>query len=241
MNDVGDKFQQTTKYDPQNMPRHTFTSGGPPPLYKEYPHKPKVDLGPFEPREAMPLQQALKGRRSIRNFQQEPITRDQLSYLLWASTGIQRVEAGYEFRTAPSAGALYPIETYLLVNNISGLEMGLYHYSIRTHQLEQLEQADLRRQIAAAALGQRMCSAAAVVFVWSAIFQRCKYKYGQRAYRYVYLDAGHIAQNLALAAVSLNLGSCQIGAFYDDPVNELLDLNGTDESAMYLSAVGIPS
>jgi nitroreductase len=159
MNDVGDKFQQTTKYDPQNMPRHTFTSGGPPPLYKEYPHKPKVDLGPFEPREAMPLQQALKGRRSIRNFQQEPITRDQLSYLLWASTGIQRVEAGYEFRTAPSAGALYPIETYLLVNNISGLEMGLYHYSIRTHQLEQLEQADLRRQIAAAALGQRMCSA----------------------------------------------------------------------------------
>ncbi|MHC4624134.1 MAG: SagB/ThcOx family dehydrogenase [Planctomycetota bacterium] len=241
MNDAGDKFQQTTKYDPQNMRRHTFASGGPPPLYKEYPHKPKVDLVPFEPREAMPLQQALKSRMSIRDFRQEPISKDQLSYLLWASTGVQRIEAGYEFRTAPSAGALYPIETYLLVNNVSGLEMGLYHYLIRTHQLEQLEQADLRRQIAAAALGQRMCAAAPAVFIWSAIFERCKYKYGQRAYRYVYLDAGHIAQNLALAAVSLNLGSCQIGAFYDDLVNEILDIDGVDESALYMSVLGIPA
>ncbi|MHC4618248.1 MAG: SagB/ThcOx family dehydrogenase [Planctomycetota bacterium] len=241
MNDAGDKFQQTTKYDPQNMRRHAFASGGPPPLYKQYRGRPNIALAPYEPGQAMPLHQTLKRRRSIRDFRQEPITRDQLSYLLWASTGIQRVEAGYEFRTAPSAGALYPIETYLVINNVRQVEMGLYHYAVKPHQLEQLKQGDFRRQTAAAALGQPMCATASVVFVWSAIFQRCKYKYGQRAYRYIYLDAGHIAGNLALAAVSVNLGSCQVGAFYDDPVNELLDIDGTNESTIYMSVVGVPA
>jgi SagB-type dehydrogenase family enzyme len=189
----------------------------------------------------MSLGETLKQRKSIRDFQAKPLGKDRLSYLLWASTGIQRIEDGYEFRTAPSAGALYPIETYLVVNNVSKLEAGVYHYSIRTHQLEQLEQKDLRRQITAAALGQRMCAKAAVVFVWSAVFDRCKWKYGQRAYRYIYLDAGHIAENLALAAVSLNLGSCEIGALYDDQVNAILGIDGIEESVICMAVVGPPA
>ncbi|MHC4657839.1 MAG: SagB/ThcOx family dehydrogenase [Planctomycetota bacterium] len=241
MSDIGDRFQQQTKYDPRSMPRHTPDWGSQPPLYKEYPRKPKIELPTFEPGEPVSLDQALRTRKSIRNFKQKPIGKDQLSYLLWASTGIQRIEVGYEFRTAPSAGALYPIETYVIVNNVKGVEMGLHHYSIRSHQLEQLEHGNFSTAIAEAALGQRMCAAAAAVFVWSALFERCKFKYGQRAYRYIYLDAGHIAENLALTAVSLNLGSCEIGALYDDQVNAILDIDGVGESVICMAVVGHPA
>jgi SagB-type dehydrogenase family enzyme len=241
MNGVGDRFQQQTKYDPARMGVHTRDSGIVVPLYKQYPDQPKLELPAFEPLEQMSLNLALKTRRSIRRFRRQPITTDEISYLLWASTGIQRTEAGYEFRTAPSAGALYPIDTYLIANNVDTLEMGLYHYAVRAHQLEQLDKGDLRPAIAAAALGQTMCGTAAAVFVWSAVFARCKAKYGQRAYRYVYLDAGHIAENLALAAVSLDLGSCEIGAFYDDQVNVILDIDGVNESVICMAVLGHPA
>ncbi|MFB0524315.1 MAG: SagB/ThcOx family dehydrogenase [Phycisphaerae bacterium] len=240
MRGIGDRFQQETKYEPGRMSGHRLLWQTRPALYKEYPEAQKIELLSFEPSQAMSLNQTLKQRKSVRDFQAEPISKGQLSYLLWASTGIQRVEDGYEFRTAPSAGALYPIDTYVVVNKIRGLEVGVYHYSIQTHQLEQLEQGDLRQRIAAAALGQGMCATAAVVFIWTAVFERCKWKYGQRAYRYIYLDAGHIAENLALAAVSLNLGSCEIGALYDDQVNTILGVDGTEESVICMAAVGSP-
>jgi SagB-type dehydrogenase family enzyme len=238
MSGIGDGFQQETKYEPGRMPGHRLILEAKPALYKEYSQVQKTELPSFEPSRAMSLDQALKQRRSIRDFQARPISKEQLSYLLWASTGIQRVENGYEFRTAPSAGALYPVETYVVVNNVKGLEAGIYHYSIRAHQLEKLGQGDLRQHITAAALGQGMCATAAVVFVWSAIFDRCKWKYGQRAYRYIYLDAGHIAENLALAAVSLNLGSCEIGALYDDQINAILGVDGVEESVICMAVVG---
>ena len=85
-----------------------------------------------------------------------------------------------------------------------------------------------------------MCVTASVVFVWSAVFERCKWKYGQRAYRYIYLDAGHIAENLALAAVSLNLATCEIGALYDDQVNAIIGIDGTEESTICMAAAGVP-
>jgi SagB-type dehydrogenase family enzyme len=241
MDDIGDKFQQQTKYDPRNMPRYTLDRGSQPALYKGYPARPKIGLAAFGPSGPMSVDQALRTRKSVRNFQQEPISEEHLSYLLWASNGIQRVEAGYEFRTAPSAGALYPIETYVIANNVKEVEMGLYHYFVKDHQLEQLKQGDLRHAIAAAALDQSMCAEAAAVFVWSAVFQRCKWKYGQRAYRYIYLDAGHIAENLALAAVSLDLGSCEIGALYDDQVNAILDIGGVSESVICMAVLGHPA
>jgi SagB-type dehydrogenase family enzyme len=241
MNDAGDRFQRETKYEPGKMPGHKLDWGTKPDLYKEYPQAGKIELPAFEPAREMGLDKTLRQRKSIRDFQAGPISMGQLAYLLWASTGIQRVEDGYEFRTAPSAGALYPIETYVIVNNVKSLEPGAYHYAIRSHQLEQLEQRDLRRQIAAAALGQGMCATAAAVFIWSAVFERCKWKYGQRAYRYIYLDAGHIAENLALAAVSLNLGTCEIGALYDDHVNAIIGINGIEESTICMAAVGVPA
>lgn len=241
MSDIGDRFQQETKYDPGRMPGHALDWQAKPELYKEYPETAKVELPPFQLAQAMSLDQTLKQRKSVRDFQDNPISKGQLGYLLWATTGIQRVEGEYEFRTAPSAGALYPIETYLVVNNAKGVEAGVYHYSIRSHQLEQLRLGDFRRQITAAALGQEMCATASVVFVWSAVFERCKWKYGQRAYRYVYLDAGHIAENLALAATSLNRGSCEIGALYDDQANAIVGIDGLEESVICMAVVGAPA
>jgi len=241
MNDIGDRFQRETKYDPARMPAHRLDWQTKPKVYKEYPEATKIELPRFEPTQAMSLDQALKQRKSIRDFQDKLISKGQLAYLLWASTGIQRIEGGYEFRTAPSAGALYPIETYLAVNNVKGLEPGIYHYCIRPHQLEQLRRGGFGREVSAAALGQSMCATACVVFIWSAVFERCKWKYGQRAYRYIYLDAGHIAENLALATASLNRGSCEIGALYDDQVNTIIEIDGIDESVICMAAVGVLS
>lgn len=240
MSGIGDRFQQETKYQPGKIPVHRLAWEARPPLYKGYPEAPKVELPPFEPSQTMSLDRTLKQRKSIRDFQDKSISLGQLSYLLWASSGIQRIEDGYEFRTTPSAGALYPIETYVVVNKVKTLEPGVYHYGIQAHQLELLVQRDFRRQIAAAALGQEMCAAAAVVFVWSAVFERCKWKYGQRAYRYIYLDAGHIAENLALAAVSINLGTCEIGALFDDHVNAIVGIDGIEESVICMAAAGVP-
>jgi len=240
MDGTGDRFQWETKYEQGKMPGHKLDWEAKPDLYKEYPQAQKIELPSFEPARAMSLDKTLRQRKSIRDFQARPLSKGQLAYLLWASTGIQRVEDGYEFRTAPSAGALYPIETYVVVNNVKSLEPGVYHYQIRSHQLELLEQRDLRGQIAAAALGQGMCATAAAVFIWAAVFERCKWKYGQRAYRYIYLDAGHIAENLALAAVSLNLGTCEIGALYDDQVNTFIGIDGTEESTICMAAAGVP-
>lgn len=189
---------------------------------------------------AFRFEEVVRTRRSIRDFSQTPLGLEQVSFLLWVSSGIQRVEEGFAFRTAPSAGALYPIETYLVVNNVKDLDTGVYHYDIQQHGLEELKKGDFRVPIAQAALDQMMCAHAAVVFVWTGMFNRSKCKYGQRAYRYIYLDAGHIAENLALGAVSLGLGSCQVAALYDDEVNSIIDVDGMQESVLYLSVVGVP-
>ncbi|UCD52740.1 MAG: SagB/ThcOx family dehydrogenase [Phycisphaerales bacterium] len=241
MNNVGDQFQHETKYFPEKMTGGGLDWSSKPELYKTYPDSERIALPAFEPSRSMTLDKVLKQRRSVREFKAQALSLGQLSYLLWASTGIERTEGGYEFRTAPSAGALYPIETYIVANDVRKLESGLYHYAIQNHELEQLKAADLRQPIAMAALGQAMCVTAPLVFVWTAIIERSKWKYRQRAYRYIYLDAGHIAENLALAAVSLELGTCQIGALFDDEVNKILDIDGTEETTIYMSVVGSPA
>ncbi|MHC4293426.1 MAG: SagB/ThcOx family dehydrogenase [Planctomycetota bacterium] len=241
MTDSGDKFQKNTKYDPVSIRSHFIDWTNQPPLYKEYRNSEKTKLPTPKIEQKMSLDETLKKRRSVRHFSSKPLSLQEVSYLLWASTGTQRIEAGYEFRTAPSAGALYPIETYIISNNVTDLQNGLYHYDIKNHQLEKLKLEELSERLVTAALGQHFCKTAPVVFLWTAIFQRSKFKYHQRAYRYIYLDAGHIAENLALASVSLGLGSCQIGAFLDDPVNEILEIDGVAESILYLSTVGTPA
>jgi SagB-type dehydrogenase family enzyme len=241
MTGIGERFQQETKYRPDTSQRAAARWTARPEPYKTYPDSVKVVLPSLEPDGHKTLDEVLNERKSVRRFRPEPIALAHLSYLIWASTGIQRTEQGYEFRTAPSAGALYPIETYIVANQVTGLEPGVYHYGIRNHELERIQTGDMRPRIVAAALGQEMCGQAPAVFVWTAIFARTQWKYAQRAYRYIYLDAGHVAENLALAAVSLDLGSCPIGALFDDEVNKLLEVDGAEESVVYMSVVGIPA
>ena len=237
---IGDDFQRLTRYRRDGIPGRRGGRPAKPPLYKTYPDSPRVELPTPSPGTAPGLGEVLKRRRSVRNFSPKAATLEELSFLLWASTGISRTEVDFEFRTAPSAGALYPIETYLVANSVEGLRAGVYHYAVRSHELESLRLGDCGEEIALAAMGQSMCAGAAAVFVWTAIFARTTWKYDQRGYRYVYLDAGHVAAHLSLAAASAGLGSCQIGALFDEEVNRVIGVDGADESVVYMSAVGRP-
>ena len=214
MERIGDIFQEGTKYIREQMSGHLIDLSSKPDLYKEYQANEKIALPAFKLPEKLAVVDAIQTRKSVREYAAKPVDKKAVSYLLWSCSGIVRQELGYQFRAAPSAGALYPIETYLVVNNVEELQEGIYHYGIRRHELELLKKGSFGSEVCKAALDQTMCAEAAVVFIWSAIFDRSKFKYGQRAYRYIYLDAGHIAENLALAAVSIGLGSCQIGALY---------------------------
>ncbi len=237
---TGDFFQKDTQYIRGKLGGGPLLWHSKPEAYKVYPDAPKYKLDAVQIKGGMPLWEAINRRRSIRNFKSKPMARNDLSQLLWSTQGITHEAVGFEFRAAPSAGALYPVETYLAAHNIEEIEPGIYHYGVRNHELEQLEKGDFRESVARAALDQDMAFSANVVFIWTAVFQRSKWKYNQRAYRYVYLDAGHIAQNLALAAVSLNFGTCQIGALYDEEVNALLGIDGEEESVVYMTVVGQP-
>jgi SagB-type dehydrogenase family enzyme len=237
---VGDDFQNQTKYTRLSLRGGSLNWASKPQTYKKYPEARAVKLPKNFPKQTLSFEEILKQRRSIRTYQDQPVTLDELAFLLWASTGVQRVEHGMEFRTSPSAGALYPIETYLCVNNVEGLAQGIYHYNIQDHTLELLKEGFYGQELATAALGQLMVAESPVVFVWTGIFARSTWKYKQRAYRYVYLDAGIVGENLALTATGLGFGSCQIGAFFDDEANAILGVDGTAESVLYLSVAGHP-
>lgn len=257
----GREFQQATSYSRDSMEDHELDWRSKPPIYKFYAHAPVIGLpDPAPALDEYPgpdMYTCVSRRRSVRSFGATPISLLELSRLLWASGGITTsyiTPHGQDFyRASPTAGALYPIETYVVANKVEGLEPGLYHYRVAgidilerpiaegSHALEQLESGDLRGDISAAALDQLMCAKAGAVFLWTAVFGRSVWKYRERAYRYVYLDAGHMAAQLSLAAVSQGLGSCPIAAFYDDEINGLLGVDGDSEGIVYMTAVGRPS
>jgi SagB-type dehydrogenase family enzyme len=239
-NGIGDSFQKETKYQRGRLPGGTLDWKTRPKSFKSYPSAPKTRLSPPQFSRNAPLWEAIRKRRSVRDFGNEPITEDVLSLLLWASQGVTKEYSDFALRTAPSAGALYPIETYVAVHNVEGVEPGIYHYDVMNHALDELRRGDFRDETAQAALDQDFLGTCNVVFIWTAVFGRSKWKYKERAYRYVYLDAGHIAQNVALAAVALELGSCQVAALYDDEVNAVVGVDGLDESIVYMTAVGKP-
>ncbi len=235
---IGERFQKETRYDRRRMPSGYLDLDRKPEMYKEYPQARTIALNKPEKCGDMSLYEAILRRKSLRRYLDVSVSLETISCILWASGGIQRKEMGFEFRTAPSAGGLYPIETYLIANAVEELPQGVYHYNIKRNLLEELKLGDYRKALAQAALGQAMCASASAVVVWTAVFERSVWKYQQRAYRYIYLEAGHMAQNLALAATSLGLGCCQIAALFDAEVNEIIGLNGSDESVVYMSSIG---
>ena len=235
---IGERFHKETSMTWRGVLGDLFSpKPEKPPPYKNYSGMKKIKL-PKPNYRGMILEEAIEKRRSVRNYSHKAITLVQLSQLLFAAQGITGSLYGYKLRAAPSAGALYPFELYLVVNNVEGLSPGIYHYAVSDHALELLKPGDFSGQITDAALKQDMVGKANVTFLLSAIFDRTRHKYGERGFRYVYIEAGHISQNISLQAVSLGLGSVTIGAFLDDKVNQLVGVDGRKESVLYLHAVG---
>jgi SagB-type dehydrogenase family enzyme len=180
------------------------------------------------------VEEALLERRSVRSYADEPLTLAELSQLLWAAQGITSSSGG---RTAPSAGALYPLEVYLLAGEISHLPVGIYHYAPGEHALTLTIEGDQRQALYEAALSQSAVKDATAVILITAVYERTTVKYSERGRQYVHMEVGSVAQNVYLQAVSLDLGTVFIGAFHDDQVKRLLRL-GEDEIPLGIMPVG---
>ena len=211
-NRIGDRYQEETKYHRDCMGGSLDWSIRPETLKQYVDRLGVVSLPDPQKEGGCPVWEVIRDRRSKRDFLEEPISRIHLSQLLWATQGITHIEFGNSFRACPSAGALYPIETYLAINRVDDVAPGIYHFYLPEYILETLSQGSFGRDLAKASLGQTMVNTASVVFIWTAVVQRSKWKYRERGYRYLYLDGGHIGQNLYLAATTLGLGCCTVGA-----------------------------
>jgi len=188
----------------------------------------------------MNLRAAVEARRTIRAYEQTPLSLDETAYLLWLSQGVKRVSSRPSTaRTVPSAGARHAFETILLVNRVEGLEPGLYRYMAIEQGLVKLPAApDVASRLVKACKEQPQLENCAAAFIWVAVVERMFWRYTERGYRYLHLDAGHVCQNLALGAEQIGCGICPIAAFYDDELNAELGLDGEQQFVVYLATVG---
>ena len=189
------------------------------------------------------VREVIRKRRSRRRFTDEPLSLEEISYLLWATQGVsgtfQLKNGIVTLRTVPSGGSLHPFETYLCVNRVQGLEAGLYRYLPLEHKLLFLRaEEDLAARVAKAAAGQRFVMRAAVVFIWTAVPYRTEWRYGPASHKIIAMDAGHMCQNLYIAAESIGAGTCAVGAYFQDEVDAILGVDGNEEFTIYLAPVG---
>ncbi|ACL15587.1 SagB/ThcOx family dehydrogenase [Methanosphaerula palustris] len=241
--DCGQVFREITAYPSSFRPDQI--KGIPrPPL--ELPPSPESTPIPLPRPEAITvrpvdLRVAIEKRRSVRWFDnEEPLSLEELAYLLWCTQGVQEVVLEqYTLRTAPSAGAAHPLETYLLVNCVEGLEPGIYRYLALEHTLELINShPEIALAVTEGCMEQQMVLRSAVTFLWTAVPYRTTWRYGPRGYRDIYIDAGHVCQNLYLAAGPIDCGVCAIESFQDDYMNRLLGLDGKTQFLIYCAAVG---
>jgi SagB-type dehydrogenase family enzyme len=180
------------------------------------------------------IEETLLKRRSIRDYATASLTLQEVSQLLWAAQGMS---APPDFRTSPSAGATYPLETYLMVGEVEGLTSGVYRYNPAGHSLLKVIERDLRASLAASALGQRWIKDGAISIVFTAIYERTTRRYRERGIRYVHMEVGHAAQNVCLQAVALELGTVVVGAFDDQRVKKVMNLP-KEEEPLYILPLG---
>ncbi|MFZ3070441.1 MAG: SagB/ThcOx family dehydrogenase [Anaerolineaceae bacterium] len=241
---VGARFIELSRY--ANMEVSPESQGKPFPEYLSrvidetqiipLPDPARINLGSSD------LRSVIENRRSVRRYDQEAfLSLDELSYLLWLTQGVKKVseKTGLTLRTVPSAGARHPFETYLAINRVESLVPGIYHFVAHLHALEAFQQGnDIIDKLNEAAQNQSQVITSAVTFIWTAIPYRTSWRYGSRGYRYLYLDAGHVCQNLHLAAESIGYGVCAIGAFNDEKVDALLGFDGKEQFSIYLASCG---
>lgn len=179
-------------------------------------------------------------RKTLRKYTGQPLVMDELSFLLWCTQGVKEItRRPSTLRTVPSAGARHPFETLVLANRVDGLAPGLYRFAASRHALVAQDLSmEINERITQACGGQNQIRTSAVTFLWMAVVERMTWRYPERAYRYMHLDAGHVCQNLYLAAESIGCGACAIAAFDDDALNATLGLDGDDCFVIYLASLG---
>jgi SagB-type dehydrogenase family enzyme len=210
----------------------------------EKPHDEKlavVDLPEVDPGiiKKTGLFDCMADRRSRRKFTGAPLSLAELSFLLWATQGVREVIPGRTFRTVPSAGSRHPYETYLVIRNVDGLMPGLYRYLALSHKLEAINaRTNLTDEVVRLSGNVKWMSQAAAFFIWAANAYRCEWRYHREAARVMLIDAGHICQNMYLAAEAIGCGTCGIGAYNQEGMDSLLGLGGIDEYVVYFVPVG---
>ena len=239
---AGQEFMEQTRYAHIGMSDQQKGLPQPPLELPADPRKPFIDLA-RPPRFEIPpadLLETIEKRQSHRSYLHEPLTLDELAFLLWCTQGVKRVHGSQAtFRTVPSAGARHAFETYLLVNDVEELEPGLYRYLALSHRLQQIDtDPTLPHRVTSACFDQQFILRAGAVFLWTAVPYRMTWRYGERGYRDLHLDAGHVCQNLYLAAGAAGCGVCAIAAFDDNAMNGLLGIDGKDRFLIYLATVG---
>jgi len=239
---IGRDFMRKTR--PQFLGPSAQSQGVPqPPLEQGYPPETAFIALP-DPKtlvvESVDLRALIEKRRSTRRYSMQALSLTELSYLLWCTQGVKSLlDSPATLRTVPSAGARHAFETYLLANRVDGLQPGLYHYSALKHALVEYNlEGTIAADLSKACMEQRKIAESAVTFIWAAVVERMAWRYGERGYRYLHLDAGHVCQNLYLAGEALGCGTCAIAAYNDDAVNALLGLDGDEQFVIYLASLG---
>lgn len=236
---IGQRFHYETSFGDKGYEGKNIGWGKSVPLYKKYEGAPKVKL-PTAAFEGMSVENAIRERRSERYFADRPLSLKQLAQILLSADGVTYSGGGYDFRAAPSGGALYPIEIYVIACNVDALADGLYHFQVSDNSLELVKEGDLGKQIHKAANEQDGVGLSPVTLILTARFDRSTVKYADRGYRYIYIEAGAICENIYLQATSLGMGTVAVGAFNDDAVNRLLGVDGIDEATLLIMPVGFP-
>ena len=236
----GIEFIESTRYG-DNLFSTDKAKGIPSPEIEEPPLGELIEL-PDPDREnvsELDLSEAIELRESIRSYTGDPLSMGDISYLLWCTAGIKWAFDEGAFRTVPSAGCRHAIDTYLAINQVDGIKPGLYRYIAFEHLLESLpEYPGFAEELTTACFDQSCVKDAAVVFLWAADAYRMTWQYGERGYRNVFLDAGHICQNLYLSVQAVGCGCCAVGAFRDQDINDMINLDGKEKFVLYMATVG---
>lgn len=239
---IGQEFMKQTAYR-HLEPSDQVKKIPQPPLTAPYDSFGRIIDLPM-PEEIPPLQidllELIEMRMSVREYQPQPLSLLELSYLLWCTQGVKEVLGDRATkRTVPSAGARHPFETYLLINQVEGLQPGLYRFLALEHKLLEVDTREaVAEEITAGCLNQQFVKKSAVTFLWSADAYRTTWRYGERGYRYLHLDAGHVCQNLYLAAQVIGCGVCAVAAFDDEYLNQVMNLDGEKNFVVYIGTVG---
>jgi SagB-type dehydrogenase family enzyme len=184
------------------------------------------------------VEEAIIARRSVRSYSEDSLSMVELSQILFAAQGITERRGGLALRSAPSAGATYPIEVYAFADRVSGLAPGIYHYLPEGHRIKLVKAGPHGGSLAEACLGQSMPEEAALSLVLTAVPERTTSKYGDRGIRYIQLEAGHVSQNICLQCASLGLGAVPIGAYDDRRLDRLIGIDGEEEMSLYVNSIG---